>query len=77
MAHIKLYEELPLEGSKCLEIGAGYVFSHSIVLYLLGAKKIVSSDINHIARPESLRKAINLSINSIPRDILSLMETMN
>jgi len=64
-----------LAGKVCLEIGSGWVLSHAIVMYLLGAKKIIATDINFIAHPDSLHKAVHKSITSLPRDILSSFES--
>jgi len=60
-----------LEGKVCLEIGSGWVLTHALVYYLLGAKKVIASDIVACAQPHTLYKAIHESVFSIPRDILS------
>ena len=39
-AHVlHLSKQSSLEGKICLEIGAGWVLSHALICYLLGAKK--------------------------------------
>ena len=64
-----------LAGKVCLEIGSGWVLSHAIVMYLLGAEKVIATDLNFIAHPGSLYKAVHKSIASVPRDILSAFES--
>ena len=63
-----------LSGKVCLEIGAGWVLSHAIVCHLLGAKKVIVTDIFPHAYPQSLYIALHESIVSIIRDILSPFE---
>lgn len=63
-----------LAGKVCLELGSGWTLSHSIIFHLLGAKKVISTDIVPIAVPRSLYFSINSSIVSIIRDILSPFE---
>ena len=63
-----------LEGKTCLEIGSGRVLSHSLVCHLLGAKKVISVDLNRIARPSNLSISINNSVLSIIRDQLSCLQ---
>ena len=36
-----------IEGKICLEIGAGWVLSHAVVCYLLGAKRVIA--LKHIS----------------------------
>lgn len=60
-----------LEGKTCLEIGCGWVLSHAIVCHLLGAKRVIATDILPRAQPRSLYQAIHRSIPWIPQDILS------
>ena len=63
-----------LSGKTCLEIGSGYVLSHAIVCYLLGAKRIIATDVFPHAAPEVLSLAATESIASIISDILSPFE---
>ena len=72
--YLNLSDHLTLSNKVCLEIGAGWVLSHAIVCYLLGAKKVLVTDIYPYAHPEALYQAIHESINYVPRDILSLFE---
>lgn len=72
MAHVLHLSQHPsIEGKVCLELGSGWVLSHALVFYLLGAKKVISSDIVPVARPETLLLAVRQAIASIPRDILA------
>jgi len=64
----------PLAGKVCLEIGSGWVLSHALVLYLLGAKKVITTDVACQAFPQFLIYAVRESIPSIVRDILSPFE---
>ncbi|MDZ7859548.1 MAG: methyltransferase domain-containing protein [Candidatus Krumholzibacteriota bacterium] len=71
-AHILHLSKYPsLEGKVCAEIGAGWVLSHTLVCYLLGAKRIIATDIKPNAYPESLSLSLKGAISSIPRDILA------
>lgn len=47
-----------LEGASVLELGAGWVLSHSLVFHLLGARRVVASDVERHAQPGALRAAI-------------------
>ena len=64
----------PLKGKNCLEIGSGWVLSHSLIFWVLGAKKVVATDIAPVARPYVLKRAINAAIDSYIRDILAPFE---
>jgi cyclopropane fatty-acyl-phospholipid synthase-like methyltransferase len=71
-AHIFHLSKHPsIEGKTCLEIGAGWVLTHALVCYLLGAKKIIATDIVPYAFPDVIPLALKDSIASIPRDILA------
>lgn len=48
----------PLTGARCLDFGAGYVISDSLVMWLLGANRVDAVDYNAIFRPSALRKAV-------------------
>ncbi len=61
----------PLEGKVCLEIGAGWVLSHALVCHLLGAQRIIVTDLSAIAHPQTLSKALSTSSLSLVRDILA------
>ena len=64
-----------LEGKVCMEIGAGWVLTHSLVCYLLGAERVIATDITSFAKPEILPHAIQNSILSISRDVLAPFST--
>ena len=59
-----------LVGKTCLEIGSGRVLSHALMLHLLGAEKVIATDIDPIAQPSTLAHAVRSSIASVPRDVL-------
>ncbi len=69
--YLHLSNHPPISNKICLEIGSGWVLSHAIICYLLGARKVFATDIHHCGHPEVLNKAIHESIAYIPRDILS------
>ena len=75
-AHI--FHRMPgmsLENSRCLEIGSGWVLTHPLVCYLLGARCVTATDILPLARPEYLRNAIDVSDASLVREVLSPFST--
>jgi len=55
----------------CLEIGSGWVLSHAVIFHLLGAKKVIATDILPLAQSQSLSDAIHKAVPSVVRDILS------
>lgn len=61
----------PIEGKFCLEIGAGWVLTHALVCYLLGAERIIATDITPLARPDTISLALRDAIASVPRDVLA------
>jgi len=63
-----------IKGRRCVEVGAGWVLSHSVVMHLLGASETVGTDLEPLAHPESLKVAVRNSVKSIVRDILSPFE---
>jgi hypothetical protein len=60
-----------IKGKTCLEIGSGWVLTHAIVCYLLGAKKIIATDIEPLFYPAALYQAIHQAVPSIVREVLS------
>jgi len=60
-----------LEGKTCLEVGAGWVLTHALVCYLLGAKRVIATDILPCARPDAVSLAVRDAIAYIPRDVLA------
>lgn len=61
----------PLTGTVCLEVGSGWVLSHAIVMYLLGARRVIATDIEQFAHLAVLRQAVHRSNESIIRDLLA------
>lgn len=58
---LEIYSRLQnksLAGLRCLDFGAGYVITDSLVMWLLGAARVDTVDYNPIARPSALRKAV-------------------
>lgn len=75
IAHLfSLNSKLSVKNKECLEVGGGWLFSHALVFYLLGAKKIVITDIEPLARPQFIGECIKKSSISVIRDILSPYE---
>lgn len=64
----------PIKDRVCLELGSGWVLSHALLFYLLGAKKIYASDYIPLADLSALKIAIKSSELSIIRDILAPFE---
>ena len=65
----------PLQGKVCMEIGSGWVLSHALICHLLGAKKVIATDIAAHAHPKNLRRAVNKAVVSVVRDVLSPFES--
>ncbi|MGV0954040.1 MAG: hypothetical protein ACOYBR_06990 [Fluviibacter sp.] len=58
---LEMYSRLQnksLAGLRCIDFGAGYVISDSLVMWLLGAARVDTLDYNPIARSSALRKAV-------------------
>jgi len=62
---------LSLENARCLEIGSGWVLTHTLVCYLLGAQTVTTTDILPLAQPRYLRDAVRGSDASLVREVLS------
>lgn len=63
--------DVNLRGKVCLELGAGWVLSHSLICYLLGAERIIATDIEANAHPENLKVAVHKSVLYQIRDLLA------
>ena len=63
-----------ISGKTCLEIGGGWLLTHALVLHLLGAKRIITTDVFPLANPKYLYNALHSSVTSIIRDVLSPFE---
>lgn len=72
--HCQPLKKYPLHDKVCLEIGTGWVLSHSLVLYLLGAKKVYSTDITRLLILSAIPKAISSSVQYIINDCLAGFE---
>lgn len=58
---LEIYSRLQnksLAGLQCMDFGAGYVITDSLVMWLLGASRVDTVDYNAICRPSALRKAV-------------------
>jgi len=72
IAHLFHLAKTPsINGMVCVEVGVGWVLSHALVLHLLGAKKVIATDISSLAQPLVLSDAIHGAVPYIVRDILS------
>ena len=63
-----------IKNKVCMEVGSGWLLTHSIIFYLLGAKKIIATDYTKLSEPKYIKNAINNSYISSIRDILSPFE---
>lgn len=71
-AQLLLFSQIPtLEGKVCLELGSGWVLSHALAMHLLGASKVIATDLAPIAQPRFLRDAVKAAIGSFVRDALT------
>src|SRR5438477_10203635 len=74
LAHALHLTGIDLRGKTCLEIGTGWVLSHTVGMHLLGAKKVIATDIEPVARPQTLKYSIGEAVQYLPVDILSPFE---
>ncbi|MEH1768654.1 methyltransferase domain-containing protein [Nostoc sp.] len=58
----------------CLEIGSGWLLTHSLVFYLLGAKKVYATDVYPLLQPDNIFKAVCKSVDWSILDSLSTFE---
>jgi hypothetical protein len=58
----------------CLEIGSGWLLTHSLVFYLLGAKKVYATDVYPLLQTENIFKAVCKSVHWSVLDSLSTFE---
>jgi hypothetical protein len=63
-----------IKGKVCMEVGSGFLLTHSIIFYLLGAKRVIATDYNKLAEPKYIKNSIDNSYLSSIRDILSPFE---
>lgn len=74
LAHPNGAEAPPLAGKICLEIGCGWILTHALVCHLLGAEKVIATDIESMAGPDYLPLAIENAVLYLVRDVLSPFE---
>jgi hypothetical protein len=67
-------EKYVLRDKVCLEIGSGWLLTHSLVFYLLGAKKVYATDICPLLQPDNIFKAVYNSVHWSILDSLSTFE---
>ena len=60
-----------VRGKTCAELGSGWVLSHSLILHLLGARRVVAFDLSPVARVGVLRRAVRTAESSLIRDLLA------
>jgi hypothetical protein len=58
-------------GKTCLEIGSGWVLTHSLTLHLLGARRVIATDIVPIALPQTLNAAVREAQAGLIPDLLA------
>lgn len=63
-----------LRDKVCLEVGSGWLLTHSLVFYLLGAKKVYATDIYPLLQPEIISRAVYKSVDWSILDCLSIFE---
>lgn len=72
MAHMfHLADHPPLAGKVCLEVGCGWILTHALVCHLMGAEKVIVSDIERMAKPPYIPVAVGGAVHYIVRDVLS------
>jgi hypothetical protein len=72
IAHLlHLSSHRPITDLVCLEVGSGWVLSHALVFHLLGAKRVIATDVLPHAQPSVLKAAFRNAVTSLPRDILA------
>lgn len=65
-------EKYVLRDKVCLEIGSGWLLTHSLLFYLLGAKKIYATDVAPLLQSDCIIKAV---CNSVEWSILDSLST--
>jgi hypothetical protein len=61
----------PVQDMVCLEVGSGWVLSHALVFHLLGARKVIATDLLPHAHMRVLADALRQAVTSLPRDVLA------
>lgn len=70
-------EKYALRDKVCLEVGSGWLLTHALVFYLLGAKKIYTTDVEPLLQYQCISKAISQSVPWSIVDSLSNFEDRN
>lgn len=52
-----------LNGAVCLEVGSGWLLTHSLVFHLLGASKVYATDVEPLLQPASISQALAASVD--------------
>ncbi|MCA8922925.1 MAG: hypothetical protein KDD82_14010, partial [Planctomycetes bacterium] len=73
-AHAQGASRFDLRGKTCVELGSGWVLSHALLLWLLGAERVIATDLEAQAHPETLKVAVRKAVSSVVRDSLSPFE---
>jgi hypothetical protein len=60
-----------VEGRVCLELGSGWVLTHALVMHLLGATRIIATDLEAVAHLGVIRRAVHAADEAAVRDILA------
>jgi hypothetical protein len=71
---LRLAGVLSLKGTKCLELGVGYVLSEPLLFYLLGCKNPYATDYNDIASISATYQAVQNSTSDAVANALSGFE---
>ena len=66
--------KLPFSGKTVLEIGSGWALSPALIFHILGAKRVIATDIQRLAHPSPSYQSLHGSRISLVRDILSPFE---
>lgn len=64
----------PLRRKCCMELGSGWVLSYAVLFHLLGAERIIATDIERNALPSALHRSLHEARKSNVRDILAPFE---
>ncbi|BAZ29338.1 hypothetical protein NIES4074_17810 [Cylindrospermum sp. NIES-4074] len=67
-------EKYVLRNKVCLEVGSGWLLTHTLVFYLLGARRIYATDIEPLLQCQYISKAVSQSVNWSILDSLSNFE---
>jgi SAM-dependent methyltransferase len=60
-----------IEGKVCLEVGSGWVLTHALVCHLLGAERVIATDVEGLIFPRAIADAVGGATPYLVRDVLS------